>query len=52
MLPIRPTTRFKKDLKRAAKQNRDLKFPWGRPVGSGLNFFTFFVRYVRYGVTH
>ncbi len=24
MLPIRPTTRFKKDLKRAAKQNRDL----------------------------
>ena len=25
MLPIRPTTRFKKDLKRAAKQNRDLK---------------------------
>jgi mRNA interferase YafQ len=24
MLPIRPTARFKKDLKRAAKQNRDL----------------------------
>ena len=24
MLPIRPTTRFKKDLKRTAKQNRDL----------------------------
>ncbi|MCF8113367.1 MAG: type II toxin-antitoxin system YafQ family toxin [Desulfotignum sp.] len=24
MLPIRPTTRFKKDMKRAAKQNRDL----------------------------
>ena len=25
MLPIRPTTRFEKDLKKAAKQNRDLK---------------------------
>ncbi len=24
MLPIRPTSQFKKDLKRAAKQNRDL----------------------------
>jgi mRNA interferase YafQ len=25
MLPIRPTTQFKKDLKRAARQKRDLK---------------------------
>jgi mRNA interferase YafQ len=25
MLPIRPTSRFKKDLKKAAKQNRNLK---------------------------
>ncbi len=25
MLPIRPTSRFKKDIKRAAKQNRDME---------------------------
>ncbi len=25
MLPVRPTSKFKKDLKKAAKQNRDLK---------------------------
>jgi len=25
MLPIRPTSRFKKDLKRAAKQRRNIK---------------------------
>ena len=25
MLPIRPTSRFKKDLKRAAKQNRNIQ---------------------------
>ncbi len=25
MLPIRPTSRFKKDLKRAGKQNRNIK---------------------------
>ena len=25
MLPIRPTSRFKKDLKRAAKQGRNIK---------------------------